>query len=508
MKPGLLVLFALVLLSALAVVVVQWNGWTLYYGDAEAHLQVARRVIDSRTPGYWQLGAAWLPLPHLLMLPLAGNNYLWKTGLAGAIPSAIYFVAGGMFLFAAARRAFHSSAAGVAATGLFALNPNILYLQATPMTEPLFYGCFMALLYFTILFGDTKSMLAVTGAGVATIAATLTRYEAWFLIPFVTAYFFLQSPERRFRSAILYGAIASLGPLLWFAHNTWAFGDPLDFYRGPYSAKAIQKGLPYPGEHDWHASFQYVLSAGRQCAGWAVVVLGVGGILVALTKRVFWPLFLLSLPPVFYIWSMHSSGTPIFIPNLPPHGWYNTRYGLCVLPLLAFAGAALVFLTPLRTRPVATAALLSIVVIFWTILPSPDRWITWKESQRNSEARRTWTHAAARYLADHYNNGGIFTQLGDLAGIYREAGIPFRELLTDGNEPQWMNAAAQPDFFLHERWAVAQAGDSVSLAMTKAGAKTGTGAHGARYERVETIKVNGAPDLEIYRRDGNEHSVH
>ena len=27
-------------------------------------------------------------------------------------------------------------------------------------------------------------------------------------------------------------------------------------------------------------------------------------------------------------------------------------------------------------------------------------------------------------------------------------------------------------------------------------------------KHVETIKVNGAPDLEIYRRDGDEHTVH
>lgn len=502
MKQAGLVLLSLAVLSAIAIGVVQWNGWTLYYGDAEAHLQVARRIIDSRTPGYWQLGAVWLPLPHLLMLPLVGNTYLWRTGLAGAIPSAIFFIVGGTFLFAAARRAFHSDAAGVVATGVFALNPNVLYLQATPMTEPLFYGCFMALLYFTVVFGDTQSLRAAAGAGTATMLATLTRYEAWFLIPFVTAYFFLSAPKRRFTAACVYGAIACLGPLAWLAHNMWAFGDPLDFYRGPYSAKAIQKGLPYPGEHDWRLAFEYVLSAGRQCAGWAVVALGAVGAVVALARRVFWPLFLLLLLPLFYVWSVHSSGTPIFIPNLPPYGWYNTRYGLCILPLIAFASGALVFLASKRVRPIAAFALLAIVVAWWAIPPAPDRWITWKESQRNSEARRAWTHAGARYLADHYRGGGIFTMLGDLSGVYREAGIPFRAALTDGNQPQWMNAAAQPDYFLHERWAVAQAGDAVSLAMAR------TGRHGARYIRVETIKVNGAPDLEIYRRDSDEHTVH
>ncbi len=502
MKRTVPVFLSLAIVSVLAIVVVQWNGWTLYYGDAEAHLQVARRIVDSRTPGYWQLGAAWLPLPHLLMLPLVRNNHLWRTGLAGAIPSALFFVLGGTFLFAAARRVFRSDAAGIVAAGVFAFNPNMLYLQSTPMTEPLFYGSLMALLYFTILFGDTQSLWATAGAGIATIAATLTRYEAWFLVPFVTAWFFWSAPKRRITAAVVYGAVACLGPLAWLAHNEWAFGDPLDFYRGPYSAKAIQKGLPYPGEHDWRLASEYVLSAGRQCAGWVAVGLGLAGIAVTLAKRIFWPLFLLLLPPVFYIWSMHSSGTPIFVPNLPPHGWYNTRYGLCVMPLLAFASGALVFLAPTRRRGAAAAALLATAVAYWVIPPSPERWITWKESQRNSEVRRTWTHAAARYLAEHYQNGGIFTMLGDLSGIYREAGIPLREALTDGNQPEWMNAAAQPDYFLHERWAVAQAGDAVSLAMAKAGR------HGARYERVAAIKVNGAPDLEIYRRERDEHTVH
>ena len=44
------------LLSAAAVWFVYAHGWTLYYGDAEAHLMIARRIVDSLTPGYEQLG--------------------------------------------------------------------------------------------------------------------------------------------------------------------------------------------------------------------------------------------------------------------------------------------------------------------------------------------------------------------------------------------------------------------------------------------------------------------
>src|SRR5439155_17865360 len=111
--------------------------WRLYYGDAEAHLNSARRMIDSRTPGYDQVGTSWLPLLHWLLVPLVRIDELWFNGLAGSVPSALSFVVGGAFLYAAVRRIFDSNAAGIAAAAVFALNPNLLYLQSIPMTESL-----------------------------------------------------------------------------------------------------------------------------------------------------------------------------------------------------------------------------------------------------------------------------------------------------------------------------------------------------------------------------------
>ena len=80
----LIVVGALALLSAAAIAVFYSNGWLLYYGDAEAHLNIARRMVDSRTPGYDQVGTVWLPLLHWLMLPLVRVDALWLNGLAGA----------------------------------------------------------------------------------------------------------------------------------------------------------------------------------------------------------------------------------------------------------------------------------------------------------------------------------------------------------------------------------------------------------------------------------------
>jgi hypothetical protein len=126
------------------------TGATLYWGDAEAHLDIARRVIDSRTPGWPQLGTTWLPLPHLLMLPLVRNDWLWQTGLAGGIVSAFCMTLAATFLFTAMRRVFASSLAGWAAAAVFLLNPNTLYLGSIPMTEAAFFASLFGVLYFTV----------------------------------------------------------------------------------------------------------------------------------------------------------------------------------------------------------------------------------------------------------------------------------------------------------------------------------------------------------------------
>src|SRR5436309_6083681 len=75
------------------------RGELLLYGDAVAHINIARRVFDSRTPGLLQLGTVWLPLPHLLMIPFLISDDLWRSGVGGAIPSMVAYVFGVIGVF-------------------------------------------------------------------------------------------------------------------------------------------------------------------------------------------------------------------------------------------------------------------------------------------------------------------------------------------------------------------------------------------------------------------------
>jgi hypothetical protein len=486
------------LLLAIGLTAAWWvatHGWTLWYGDAEAHLNIARRIVDSRTPDREQIGTIWLPLPHVAMLPLVIRDEWWRSGLAGTAVGVASFVLAGLMLFGAACRSLSSTAAGVTAAFLYALNPNVLYLQATPMTEPLVFAGLAGLLYTSIVAGQTRSWTAIISAGVFSNIASLSRYEGWFVIPFAAVYLLWRAG---FARAAAFSAIAALGPLAWLAHNLWYFADAFYFYRGPGSAKAIyQRALDakmdrYPGDHELGKAWLYFRSAAQLCAGWGLVATGMTGAVAAMIRRAWWPLAFLLLPIVFYVASMYSSGTPIFVPHLWPQSYYNTRYGLAALPLLVFSGAALVSIAPARLRAVAAAAVIGIAILPWLLGREGDRVITWKESQVNSETRRAWTREAARFFRQNYRSGdGVLAGFGDLTGIFREAGIPLRNVLHEGNGPAWYGAIKRPDLFMHERWAVANAGDPVATAMQKLGA-----------ERVKIMTFKDAA-VEIYRRNGN-----
>jgi hypothetical protein len=478
------------------------HGYLLYFGDAQAHLNHARRIIDSRTPGIAQLGMPWLPVPHLLMLPFVGNDDWWRSGLAGAIPSAVCFVLAGLALYAATRLALGSCAAGATAAALFALNPNMLYLQSIPMTEAVFFASVTGLLLSTIWFGRSQSLAAALATAVLSNAASLTRYEGWIFIPFIAVYILIAGGERRLQAAVLFLAIAALGPLAWIGYNAYYAGNPLEFYNGPYSAKgiyarALRAGMGrYAGDHEWGKAFLYYTTAAARCSGLSLALTGTAGLAAALLRRASWPILLLALPCAFYILSMYSSGTPIFVPGLWPNSYYNTRYGLAALPLLAFGGAAIISLLQGRAAWFLGALLVAVSAAPWILNPTPESWICWKESQVNSESRREWTQRAADYLKAHYQPGtGIFTSFGDLSGIYGRAGIPLRETLYDGNNPEWMVAVERPNLFLHEEWAVGFAGDSVTTAVLKANRKS------IRYRLVESIAVKNAAVIEIYKRN-------
>lgn len=484
------------------------SGWAIWYfaglnelygfGDAEAHLNIARRILDNREPAYREIGTVWLPLPHLLTMPFAASDALWQNGFAGTIPAALSFVAAAGMWFAALRR-IASPLAAWCGTAVLVANPNLLYLQSTAMTEPVMLAALAGLFLSTVAYTQERSRNWLVWAAVFSTAASLTRYEGWFLIPFVTVFFWRVGG---LRAAVEIGALASMAPVYWLAHNWWLFGDALYFYRGPWSAKAIYarqlaQGMgKYPADGDWFMAWLYFRTAVELVVGKWLLWMGGFGILAAVLRRWWWAAGFVALPPLFYLWSLYSSGTPIFVPVLWPHSYYNTRYALAALPLLALGVAGVMAWLGGRAWPVrliGTLVLSGAVIATWRA-----DWTVRREGLVNSKARREWTNQAARVLASVYQAGdGIIYSFGDQTGILRAARIPLRETLHDGNEQEWVATLARPELLLRERWAIVFPGDPVAQALARAVR------HGIQYTLIQRVIVNGAQPVEIYRRESS-----
>ena len=151
----------------------------LSHYDARAHLVVSRRIIDSITPGWQQIGAVWLPLPHLLNALPSQVDFFYRTGAFASLISIACF---GVTAYATARLVLTATASPLGAavgTALLALNPNLLYLQATPMTEPMLLAS-LSLIVLWLYEWVPLNQDAIPGRlALALVAAMLTRYEAW-----------------------------------------------------------------------------------------------------------------------------------------------------------------------------------------------------------------------------------------------------------------------------------------------------------------------------------------
>ena len=154
----------------------------LLYGDARAHLDVARRVTDGLTPGLAQLGSVWLPLPHILLVPLVALTPLWHNGAAGAIVGGAAFVYAALRVFSLVEELSGSRLAAWCGFAVFVFNLNMLYLQSTALTEPVLLAFSIGAVYHLARWMRTLGVRDLLWGALFVFCATLTRYEGWALL--------------------------------------------------------------------------------------------------------------------------------------------------------------------------------------------------------------------------------------------------------------------------------------------------------------------------------------
>src|ERR1700686_2619228 len=180
-----------IFVSVFSFLIYNRNGDVLLYGDAVAHINIARRIFDSKTPGLLKLGTVWMLFPHLLILPFIASKQMWQSGSGGSIPSMAAYVLSVLGIFRLVRTTLRhgrevdgvARVGAWAAAGVYGANPNLIYMQTTAMGESLYLAFFIwTVVYFAeFARGGGKAERALTKCGLCLFAAGLTRYEGGFL---------------------------------------------------------------------------------------------------------------------------------------------------------------------------------------------------------------------------------------------------------------------------------------------------------------------------------------
>ena len=509
------VALAATVLAFVALLVCVSKGYLLLYGDAVAHLGIARRILDTRNPGLQQFGGVWLPLPHLVMLPFVQKIEWWQNGLAGAFPSMLFYMLGVAGFYRLCRRLLVPRWA-FAATCFFALNPNLLYLATTAMTEPLFLAL---LIWLTLLTLEAVAAMRakeqklggrLAVIGLLILAAVYTRYDGWILgaaVWLTLAWQMSRDRDLLRKNAGAFGLftlITVFGPLSWLAFNAHYFHDPLDFIRGPYSAYAIDLRTKAPGaqhHRGWHnpgwSLLFYMRTAQVDSTAWefgfVTMAAAIAGLVLVVRRaaafiqraamvtrdaalgesqpygREVLATLLLWLPLPFYVYSISWGSVPIFIPNLWPHAFYNSRYGMELLPALALF--AVFALAALETRlaawqPIAsrllqpvTLALIAVSCVFM-MYKVP---LVLAEAQHNSVTRIPFEESIARELRTFPPGVPILMYMSDHVGALEMARIPLRQTINETDYDSFHAALAAPA--QHAAYVIAVTGDPVAKAV-------------------------------------------
>jgi hypothetical protein len=463
-------------ISILSFLIYLQRGDLLLYGDAVAHINIARRVFDSKTPGLLQLGTVWLPLPHLLMVPFLFSNALWRSGVGGSIPSMISYVLSVAGIFRLVRGALACGSepdaaariTGWFAAGIYAANPNLIYLQSTAMTEPLYLALFIwAMLYFTEFAqqanasdasAQANARSSLTKCGWCLVGACFTRYDGWFLA-FAICIAALSVSLRARRNASRVGGfgkfvlLAAAAPILWLAYNAAVYRNPLEFANGPYSARAIEQKTAtpespsHPGARNLPVAFSFFLKSAELNVATAdavqklwLALLLLGSLMTLMFDPRLWPLLLLWAPLPFYMLSISYSGVPIFLPVWWPHSYYNLRYGLELLPAFAvFVALAGNFVMGLVSqRPARTAIGVAFLLVAGSYLAIwKERPVCLREAWVNSRGRMALETELAENLEKLPRDSTLLMYLGEHVGALQNAGIHLNRVVNEGNHRPW-----------------------------------------------------------------------
>lgn len=452
----------------------------LYYGDSVSHLVRAREIVDSNNPGLFeQLGTVWLPLPHLLLLPFALIEALFRTGSAGVALSVPCLAITSVFLYKIIKSQLNVGYIAIVGALLYAINPNILYMGITPMTEAPFMLFFVGAAYFfmrwmsgpwnypSLNFQIRSSRLDITAlaakqagqsnsartpyvfmdlvmCSIFILLATLCRYEGW-VLPLYFATFVIatiiknqdHNHGRKYKIGIIsVSALSFFGIVLWLIWNAFAYNDPLEFANASYFS-AVAQALEGPNRaflnlQPWNVVSLYGLTAFAIYGPVLLITAFIGYLFHKYLgrnderkKRRNLYLFL-AMPPIATIASLL-----VGVGEMNQTQWFNSRFLILMAPLIILFVCVFIFKLPNRIKKNYLLFAGIIFLFFAYQFATPVLGVaTFLNAINQFAGSRPFQVQTAEMLSSGYDGKGMILLIAGSPqqnGLMQASGIPLKQ---------------------------------------------------------------------------------
>jgi len=457
----LTVIFALSIVSILAFIWFYNNNLGLAYNDARSHLDIGRRVVEGLKPGLAQIGSVWLPLQHFLMIPTIWNDFMWHSGLSGALISMISFVGTGYLIYLYLQKMGVGKFGRLIGIIVFITNINILYLQSTAMTELLLIVTMMAGVYELMIWHNTEEIFHLIKAAFWIFLSSLVRYDGWFLILVSAILIVLHTSKKRIHKIsegnfIFFSTLAGLGIGLWLLWNLLIFKDPLYFAFGPFSAHTQQAQIEQAGElvtkGNLFLSVKTYLYALIYNSGALIVVLGtIGMVTFWFDKRIKESVRIASsallAPLIFNILALFMGHSVLFIEGVTGKTWFNARYGVMLVP--AFA----VFIGYLIHRISHFRFLIIGLILFVTFFSFANVDAVTIDDAKVGSSQKNVTEVSGWLNKNAKNEKGfVLISVASHDAIIFSSGLPMKKYIHEGTGGYWDEATTNPAHWA--RWII------------------------------------------------------
>lgn len=455
------------------------NYSLLYYGDAISHLIGARKMVDWMDPGIHQLGTVWLPLPHFLLLPFSLVDSFFTSGFAGLAISLPLHALTSVLIYKIVKEHVGNSNVGIIGAFLYAVNPSLIYLGITAMTEAPFMLFFVAFAYYlqkwindgasSIELSNSKEKSLICNykikylllASIFISLATLCRYEAWILVLVFVPYIFVSvlrkqvTPQYKIL-VILISLISFTGISVWLGWNASVYGDPLEFANAEFYAASSQALERTTRDNLFLQPLNVIAIYGMNVAALYGPVLLVFTLLGYVNhfkekskrkKRTVFYAFL-SIIPLFTIITL-----VIGIGEMN-QWWFNSRFAAFIAPLVILLTSSFIANTVLQTKKKYYVIVIIVLFAVYGSIPALGA-VTFLDAKGGYIYE--WNPSAfetGEFLKSEYADGNIMIMTGSMQAhkIMISSGIHLKQFDDIIESQTWKRSFKEP--WLYDKWII------------------------------------------------------